>query len=231
MPPLVHVGRLRNDDPRTAPRLVSGCSAQERCQTGPQTAQSGGDSLFCPLAGLGRGLDRTSLPPPRPRPGRLDTGATLHHPVDQCGSPRLCHPRGLARRRSHACRRLASSLGSPLGPLTRQRTRRLDRDCAGRPGLVRAMALYDDSSPGLAFWLTSPGTAPTALPKSTLRCSSLSGKHSHPSCPHGPAAPCAPTRDACALGYKPCSLSASCPPDTAAPLLRLLGRPVVQVEP
>src|SRR6059058_280576 len=32
------VGLPRNDPPRTAPRLVSGCQGQERCQTGPQTA-------------------------------------------------------------------------------------------------------------------------------------------------------------------------------------------------
>src|SRR5215467_10220714 len=161
------VGLLRNDDPRTAPRLVSGCQAQKRCQTGPQTAQSGGDSLFCSLARLDRGLDRTFLPPPRPRPGRLDTGATLHHPLDQCGRPRLCHPRGLARRRSHACWRLAPPLGSPLGPLTRQRTRRLDRDCAGRPGLVRALALYDDTSPGLASFLAHQ--SPRSLSSAYLR--------------------------------------------------------------
>src|SRR5215831_8100177 len=43
------VGLLRNDPPRTAPRLVSRCQGQERRQTGPQTAQSGGGPVFCPL--------------------------------------------------------------------------------------------------------------------------------------------------------------------------------------
>jgi hypothetical protein len=51
-------------------------------------------------------------------------------------------------------------LGSPLWPLTRQCARRLDRDCAGRPGLVGALAVYHDSSPGLASLLTDQSPRP-----------------------------------------------------------------------
>src|SRR4029450_7670506 len=51
--PDLSVGRLRNDDPRTPLRLVSGWQGQERCQTRPQTAQSGGAPVLCPPARLG----------------------------------------------------------------------------------------------------------------------------------------------------------------------------------
>jgi hypothetical protein len=79
------VGLLRNDHPRTAPRLVSGCQGQERRQTRPQPASSGGDPVLCPAARLGGGLDGSHLPSTRPRHGRLDAGATLHHALDQGG--------------------------------------------------------------------------------------------------------------------------------------------------
>src|SRR5215475_10397073 len=152
--PGLSVGLLRNDAPRTTSRLVSRCQGQKWRQTGPQTAQPGGDPVFCPSALLGGGLDRPHLSPSRPRHGRLDAGAALHSPVDQRGRPWLCHPRGLAHRRGDARWCLAPPLGSPLWPLTRQCARRLDCHCAGRPGLVRALALYDNSSPGLASLLT-----------------------------------------------------------------------------
>src|SRR5262245_28675467 len=100
--PGLYVGLLRNDTPRTPPRLVSRCQGQERRQTGPPTAQSGGDPVFCPLAQLGRGLDRPHLPATRAGHGRLDAGATLHDPLDQRGGPRLCPPQSLACRRGHA---------------------------------------------------------------------------------------------------------------------------------
>src|SRR5262245_36422748 len=154
------LGLPRADDPRTTPRLVSGCHRQERRQTGPQTSQPRGEPLCCTPPLLDRGLDRPSLPPTRSRHGRLDPGATLHHALDQRGGPRLCHPRGLAHRRGHACRRLAPPLGSPLGPLTGQRARRLDRDCARRPWLVCPLAVYDDASPGLASLLAPLSSMP-----------------------------------------------------------------------
>jgi hypothetical protein len=156
----LYVGLLRNDEPRTAPRLVSGCPAQERRQPGPPTAQFGGSPLFGSPALLGGGLDCPPLPPPRPRSGRLDAGATLHAPLDPRGRPRLCHPRGLARRRGPACWRLAPPWGSALWLLTGQRARRLHGDGAGRPWLVRPLAVYHDASARLASFLAHQSPRP-----------------------------------------------------------------------
>jgi hypothetical protein len=58
-------------------------------------------------------------------------------------------------------------LGSPLGPLTGQRARRLDGDGARGPGLVRPRAVYHDSSAGLASLLTHQ--APRSLSSAHLR--------------------------------------------------------------
>src|SRR5262245_24662096 len=158
--PRLCVGLLRKDNPGTTPRLVSGCPAQKRGQTGPQTAHSGGEWLFCPAALLGGGLDRSHLPSAGPRHGRLNTGATLHDPLDQRGGARLCHSRGLAYRRSHAAWCLAPPLGSPLWVPPGQCACGLDRDRAGRPGLVRTLAVYDHSSAGVASLLADQSPRP-----------------------------------------------------------------------
>ena len=60
---------------------------------------------------------------------------------------------------------LGDPIGKPsLADLQRQCARRLDRHCAGRPRLVRALAVYHDSSPGLASLLTD------AIAKATIGC-------------------------------------------------------------
>ena len=122
---------------------------------------------FAPLLCWGVAWTDPPLPSTRPRHGRLDAGATLHPSLEQCGRPRLCYPRGLARRRGHACRRLAPPWGSPLWRLTGPCARRLDRDGAGRAGLVRPLALYDDASPGLASLLAHQ--SPRSLSSAHLR--------------------------------------------------------------
>src|SRR5215470_1751943 len=148
------VGLLRTDNTGTTPRLVSGCLAQKWGQTGPSTAPSGGEWLFCPAPLLGGGLARSHLSASRPRHGRLDARTTLHDPLDQRRRARLCYPRGLAHRRRHATRGLASALGSPLRPPPGPCARGLDRDCPGRPGVVCPLALSHDASARVASLFT-----------------------------------------------------------------------------
>jgi hypothetical protein len=196
-----------------------------RRQTGAQTAQSGGDSGFCPAARLGRGLDRPYLPSTRARHGRLDAGATLPPPLAQRGRPRLCHPRGLARRRGHAGRHLAPPLGSPLWPLTRQGARRLDDEGAGRPGLGRPLAVYDQASPGLASLRTDQSPRPLSCVRLRPLATADAGGQPRGAAGGGPRdLRCPPARQrACTLlarwetGYRdPWLILTALPPTTVA---------------
>lgn len=135
---------LRTGPTGPTPRLGPGRRAPQGGPTGPHTAPSGGQRVFCPAALVGRGLARSPLPAARPGHGRLDARTTLHDPLAPRAGTWRGHPGGLAPRRRPAPRSLAPAWGSARWSPPGQGARGLAGARAGRPGLVRALALDHD---------------------------------------------------------------------------------------